>query len=80
MQRLRIMRKKGHVGELPEVRDGWIQEESQVKLEGQITENPDQKYAEGFRLYPNSSDSEQEKDVIRSSLFLLGTLPLFNKY
>lgn len=68
------------MGELPEVQDGWIQEESQVKLEGQkgqITENPHQKYAEGFRLHPNSSDSEQERDVARSSLFLLGTLPLF---
>lgn len=39
------------MGELPEVQDGWIQEQSPVKLEGQkgqITENPDQKYAEGL--------------------------------
>lgn len=74
--------KKGHVGELPEVQDGWIQEESPVKVEGQkgqITENPDQKYAEGLDFILTAVALSQERDVVRSSLFLLGTPPLFNK-
>ena len=58
VQSLRTMR-TGHMGELPEAQDGWILEGSQVKPGGQtdqITEGPDQKHTEGFKLLPKSSN------------------------
>lgn len=45
-------------GNCQSAQDGWILEGSQVKPEGQtdqITEDPDQKHTEGFKLLPKSS-------------------------